>query len=203
MEENKNKKFEEIDELLTNTSAENRLQFNLSDIDAVEPEAPVAQTVEAVPVADEPEVLTEQPGGPEDEDGGICIIDETSTHIILEEGPELDMSETSAPSKAKKEKVKFKPLQIVLIVVAALITLWTLVFTVDHTLAAQGLTPVFSFQTEEYADGSVSYVGAGYKVQFMFDANGSLTQDCVPFWKDGPNDVRQAKQLENAATAVQ
>lgn len=194
MEENKNS-FDKIDELLESTSSDKRIKFDLNDVETVEGpkiDDPVEEyapnTVEVAPVEEkEPAV--------EDKPQGIQVIDETSTTITFEEGPDISIDELMpADTKKKKvkgpkEKLKFKPVQIIIIAVVSLITLWTIFFTVDHTLAAQGISPVFCKQSAVYEDGSQSYKGLGYKVQFKFDANGKLTQKCVPAWKDGPNDI--------------
>lgn len=222
-----NKKLDEIDELLKDTTSENRIKFNKAKLqstsssvpvdmidissDNIEPEEPESEviqfndisskTIAVEPVAEEEipmqeeNVEVEDESEPEEQDNTMRIIDETSTTITMDESPEIGIDELLADSETKKEKkpkekVKLSVLQIVLIAVASLITLWCVVFTVDHLLSAQGLTPLFSFQTEKYEDGSLSYMGAGYKTQFQFDANGNLTQKCVPFWKDGPNDIK-------------
>ena len=86
-----------------------------------------------------------------------------------------------------------KILRIAIIVIVSIATLWTVMYTVDHVLACQGITPFFAVSETVYEDGSLSYKCLGYKVQFMFDANDNLTQKCVPFWEDGPNDIRFAR----------
>ena len=177
-------------------------------------EEPATDTVIAEPVFEEPvtdvpaESVVEAPAVKEEPaeepapavaapTGGMCIIDETSTSVTFEEGPELTASEISSGApKAKKPKptgkIKFNVPQIIIMAVLGLVALWCVVFTVDHTLAANGISPVFSVKTNEYEDQSLSYKGLGYKVQFKFDENKNLTQSCVPFWKDGPNDIDHA-----------
>lgn len=125
----------------------------------------------------------------------ICIIDETSTSVVFEQTSDLTDSVNPETGKEKKsgysdEKVKFKPVQIILMVIVSLAALWCIMFTVDHTLAANGASPVFCKETQKYSDNSVSYKGLGYKVQFRFDADKNLTQKCLPSWKTGPNDGR-------------
>ena len=234
--EEMNKKLDEIDELLKDTSSENRVKFNkkkikptVTDIDFsadnTESEPPKneemqfddisSKAIPVEPVKDEPEEesvadATQEEIEPEIPDTTMRIIDETSTTITIEEGPEITMDELSTDTQAAqetkkekkpKEKIKLNVLQIVIIAVVSVITLWCIVFTVDHLLSAQGLTPLFSFQTEKYEDGSLSYMGAGYKTQFQFDANGNLTQKCVPFWKDGPNDIKYENNADSTSFA--
>lgn len=204
MEENKNDTMARIDELLESTSAENRIKFNEDDaIDelshqetepAVESAEPFAQNIETSSIPDEDF---------EDEDEGdsICIIDETSTTIELTDSTETYTdSDSSEPAKKKKkkEKIKFNALQIVLISVLGVALLWCIAFTVDHTISAQGYSPIFCVETQTYEDGSANYKGLGYKIQFRFDSAGNLTQKCVPVWKDGPNDIAD-KQASGAS----
>ena len=210
MEENKKEKLDKIDELLESTSADKRINFNSDDtvrepnvtedesVDILsgrsdgEPEAVEEDTAETVDVHS-----VEADAGDNDEPETVCIIDETSTTIELTESTDLYGTQDHAAAKKPKQKVKFNALQIVLMCVAGLLLLWCITFTVDHTLAAQGYSPIFSWETQKYEDGSVSYKGLGYKIQFRFDSNDNLTQKCVPIWKDGPNDI--AEKEENVA----
>lgn len=139
---------------------------------------------------DEPvEEKTEDSAAPE----GVFIIDETATSVILEESGEIvedkPEKEKGKKKKGKKSKSKLKGWQIAIISVLGVITLWTCIFTVDHTLAANGMSPLFCKMTMEDEIGNQSYKGLGYKIQFRFDKAGNLTQKCLPFWKDGPNDI--------------
>ena len=166
-------------------------------VNSVVIEEPVNPVVEVEPIAEEKPAPAKEPVQAQQQK--MCIIDETSTSVVIEQGPDISVDEivsgvnVSTAKKAKvkkpKEPLKLKPIQIVIMAIAGLITLWVVMFTIDHTLAANGISPVFSRETETYADGSASYKGLGYKVQFKFDANGNLTQMVCPFWKDGPNDV--------------
>ena len=198
MDENKN--TFNLDELLEMTSRNKGMESDTSDIepidivpiddfDEIEPvENTPAHVVEAKPIAHEE---IEQPNI------GFCIVDETSTSVTIEEGPDISVNEIIPSKRAKKPKptgkIKFHPLQIVLMAVVGIIALWCIAFTVDHTLAANGISPVFSIKSAEYEDQSISYKGPGYKIQFKFDSNKNLTQACVPFWKDGPNDIDHAE----------
>lgn len=202
--------LDKVDELLESTSAEKRIKFNLSDIEPLETDVPLearfgvapeedeipAPTIDAIPVEDiaeaEEEVI-EEPVEVEEVPETVAvaapamkIIDETSTMISDDEPVKAEAPE----QKKAKSKIKFNALQIILVVVFSIATLWTLIYTVDHTLAAQGYSPAFSVSSTSYDDGSMSFKCLGYKVQFMYDANDNLTQKCVPFWEDGPNDIR-------------
>ena len=197
MDENKKEQLDRIDELLKDTSAENRIKFNEDEAidilstqenNADEAAEPIVNDIEASPVAED-EYEDEEPSN------SICIIDETSTTIELTDSTEAYQNiAESAPTKKPKEKVKFNALQIVLMCVVGVALLWCIVFTADHTLAAQGYSPIFCVQTQSYEDGSASYKGLGYKIQFRFDSDGNLTQKCVPAWKDGPNDIADKQE---------
>lgn len=142
----------------------------------------------------EPELIPESGDAYNSASPKMMIIDETSTTFVMDDEAELADADAGSKRKAKKArgKTKLKPLQIILICVFSVITAWFVIFTVDHTLAAQGISPLFSVETHTYEDGSTSYAGLGYKIQFRFDANGNLTQKCVPFWQEGPNDIVHA-----------
>lgn len=161
------------------------------------------------PVVEEPvieevaeELVEEEPEAPAEEEPVAAA--HVVAPVLLDEVPEDDQPEVKQDKKAKKEKKEKQPkdkksktkfLQIALITVVSIATLWTVMYTVDHTLAAQGISPMFAISETEYDDHSLSYKCLGYKVQFMFDSNDRLTQKCVPAWKDGPNDIREQQGL--------
>lgn len=105
--------------------------------------------------------------------------------------------EAKKAKKAKQNKAFGTFIRIFVIVILSVATLWTVMYTVDHTLAAQGIGPVFSYSEKEYTvsyidsedAGAWSYECLGYKIQFVFDESGKLTQDCVWAWEEGPNDI--------------
>lgn len=214
MEENRRGKFDEIDELLKSTSQENRIKFDSANdvqnpvetddtIDILMEKHEAFESNDQVPVKEIDVQSTQDKNDAEDEDDApaVCIIDETSTTVELSESPEFyqnapiaDSAYQQAAVKAPKQKVKFNTLQIVLMCIVGVLLLWCIVFTVDHTVAAQGYSPVFCIETQKYEDGSASYKGLGYKIQFRFDSNDNLTQKCVPIWKDGPNDIADKEQ---------
>ncbi len=183
MDENKN--FDKIDELLESTSEENRVRFNLSDIKEAE-----TQTVLETKFGDfeEFEAAAAAPAA-------AVAVEPVAKEAPVAPAP-VQTIEAVAPAKAEKAekggKSKLSVLQIILIAVVAIATLWTVMYTVDHTLAAQGYSPAFSISDKAYDDDSHSFTCLGYKVQFMYDANGNLTQKCVPLLTKGPNDIREA-----------
>lgn len=202
MDENKN--TFNLDELLEITSRNKKTNSDISAVDPVDV-APIDEledsVVEIEPVDTPAPVVEAKPIAQEEikqPDTGFCIIDETSTSVTFEEGPDVSVNELIPSKRVRKPKptgkIKFSPLQIVLMAVVGVIALWCIAFTVDHTLAANGISPVFSIKSAEYEDQSLSYKGLGYKIQFKFDSNKNLTQACVPFWKDGPNDIDHAEK---------
>ena len=216
MEENKKDRFDRIDELLNDTSAENRIKFDKpqsdepkainTDDDAISslfgnPTQETQPVEEAAPVNEVPvQSVTEDDDVDEENEGAtVCIIDETATTVELTDDSAVyqnsSVDEAGAQvKKAPKQKVKFNALQIVLMCIVGVVLLWCVVFTVDHTLAAQGYSPVFCAETQKYEDGSANYTGLGYKIQFRFDSGDNLTQKCVPIWKDGPNDIADKQE---------
>lgn len=107
-------------------------------------------------------------------------------------------SEAAKEKKAKKNKNIGTIVRVCVITLLSVITLWTVMYTVDHSLAAQGIAPLFSVSSTEYTvsyletdnkPAAFSYKCLGYKVQFLTNENYQLTQDCVWAWEDGPNDI--------------
>ena len=213
MEENKKEQFDRIDELLNDTSAENRIKFDTpqsneptinTDDDAINslfgnPMQETQPLEDAAPVNDVPvQSVADDDEDEESEETSVCIIDETATTVELTEDSSVyngPVEESGAKAKkAPKQKVKFNALQIVLMCVVGVVLLWCAAFTIDHTLAAQGYSPVFCVETQKYEDGSANYTGLGYKIQFRFDSGDNLTQKCVPIWQDGPNDIADKQE---------
>lgn len=107
--------------------------------------------------------------------------------------------ETEATNEKKDKTIKKLETFIRVFVIALLsvVTLWTVMYTVDHSLAAQGIAPLFSVSSTEYTvsyletdkPAAFSYKCLGYKVQFLTNENYQLTQDCVWAWEEGPNDI--------------
>lgn len=214
MEENKKEQFDRIDELLKDTSAENRIKFDKpqsdepkainTDDDAINslfgnPTQETQPVEDAAPVNEVPVQSVTDDEDEENEGATVCIIDETATTVELTDDSAVyqnsSVDEAGAQvKKAPKQKVKFNALQIVLMCIVGVVLLWCVVFTVDHTLAAQGYSPVFCVETQKYEDGSANYTGLGYKIQFRFDSGDNLTQKCVPIWQDGPNDIADKQE---------
>ncbi|MEE1246556.1 MAG: hypothetical protein UHL70_04785 [Acutalibacteraceae bacterium] len=214
MEENKKDQFDRIDELLKDTSAENRIKFDKpqsdepkainTDDDAINslfgnPTQETQPVEDAAPVNEVPVQSVTDDEDEENEGATVCIIDETATTVELTDDSAVyqnsSVDEAGAQvKKAPKQKVKFNALQIVLMCIVGVVLLWCVVFTVDHTLAAQGYSPVFCVETQKYEDGSANYTGLGYKIQFRFDSGDNLTQKCVPIWQDGPNDIADKQE---------
>ena len=214
MEENKKDQFDRIDELLKDTSAENRIKFDKpqsdepkainTDDDAINslfgnPTQETQPVEDAAPVNEVPVQSVTDDEDEENEGATVCIIDETATTVELTDDSAVyqnsSVDEAGAQvKKAPKQKVKFNALQIVLMCIVGVVLLWCVVFTVDHTLAAQGYSPVFCVETQKYEDGSANYTAHGYKIQFRFDSGDNLTQKCVPIWQDGPNDIADKQE---------
>ena len=199
MNSNKAEKLNQIDELLESTSAEKRIKFKLPDniSDELSEEKSDTNTPEYSKI--------------DTDDGQLHIIDETITVYAYNDNeptvseveeenydePAPKAPQAPKPKKVKKpkvqkpqknKKVKFNVWQWILLVVCSLITLWFVIFTVDYTLASTGNSPLFCVETQSFEDGSRSYAGAGYKVQFFFEPDGTLYKNVMPFWKEGPND---------------
>lgn len=197
MEENKKDKLSEIDKLLQETSSENRLKFEIIEPMIIpesenddESSGDIRSLFDVPATEDEPvEYEEETTVETKDEPETVCIIDETSTTIELSNSVDIYEDAPAKKVKKPKQKVKFNAGQIILMCVFGLALLWCVFFTADHTLASFGRAPIFSREVQTYEDGSVSFKGLGYKIQFSFDSNNNLTQKCVPFWEDGPNDL--------------
>lgn len=181
------KEFEGVGDVFESTETQDKMKLDLNNIEATpsgletESRFGEAEEIESTPAYEEiPEESFEPVAEP--------VVEEAPT------APVEKKAKKEKKPKAKKDKEKMhKILRIAIIVIVSIATLWTVMYTVDHVLACQGITPFFSVSETVYEDGSLSYKCLGYKVQFMFDANDNLTQKCVPFWEDGPNDIRFAR----------
>ena len=115
MDENKKEQFNRIDELLKDTSAENRIKFNEDEaIDILsEQEDKPAELEEAVVSGIEANPIAEDEHNDEDSSDSVCIIDETSTMLELTDSAEAYQNiADGAPVKKHREKIKFNALQI-------------------------------------------------------------------------------------------
>lgn len=123
--------------------------------------------------------------------------------------------EVKKAKKAKNKKRFGVFIRVFVITVLSIATLWTVMYTIDHTLAAQGIPPFFKLPNIEIGDheivgerkytvsyidsedpGAWSYECLGYRIQFVFDENGQLKQECLWAWeKEGPNDILQQRGI--------
>lgn len=138
----------------------------------------------------------------DDEDDDFADLDdEDDVFIIKKDSPsplvsafkdaanEPQKSKAPKQKKAKKEPGKnTRKILNIAIAIAVPIVLWIGVFVTDIVLVSNWYTPFFCTQTETYQDGSKTYVGAFYKMQFHVDENGEVGRECLPWFVDGPND---------------
>ena len=153
-------------------------RFGITEETAEAPVETVPQYVEQFPVTQMP-VQPQIPAEPEKDN--------------------IEAVETEAATEKKDKTIKKLETFIRVFVIALLsvVTLWTVMYTVDHSLAAQGIAPLFSVSSTEYTvsyletdkPAAFSYKCLGYKVQFLTNENYQLTQDCVWAWEEGPNDI--------------
>ncbi len=188
--------MDELKNMNVNSAEDNKVKIDFSNIESTESgfastdrfgvaeeaaDAPVEaapQFVEQVPVAQTP-IQPQIPAEPE-----------------KKSKKNVD-SEVAKEKKAKKNKNLGTFIRVFVITLLSVITLWTVMYTVDHSLAAQGIAPLFSVSSTEYTvsyletdkPAAFSYKCLGYKVQFLTNENYQLTQDCVWAWEDGPNDI--------------
>lgn len=176
------------DELLDSTSEDKRIKFEADEAENAEgqnSDTPAAE-IPVNPIEEAEEVKpAEEPKQQIQANQSICIIDETSTTVVIEQGPDISADElapkkeTAAPKV--KEPIKFKPGHIVILVLVGLIALWTAIYTVDHTLAANGLSPSVFCRLDETEESSniVRYKGLGYTIEYTLDNDGALvSQKC-------------------------
>lgn len=191
--------LEGVDGAVEGVSSQNRVKLDFENIESTESgfaaENRFGEAQEINPVQPQP-VQAEAPVAPP------MNAQVNEMQFNFAPPPIEEPTESKKAKKEKKAKVPkgkkdketvHKILRIAIIVIVSIATLWTVMYTVDHVLACQGITPFFALSETEFEDGSLSYTCLGYKVQFMFDANDNLTQKCVPIWEDGPNDVRYAR----------
>lgn len=170
------------------SSTQDKMKLDLNNIEATQSGLETenrfgeAEEIAETPVYEETPVIAPDP---------VVVFGAQET---FDEEPKKKKAKKEKKPKAKSGKGNgAKIFRIAVIVIVSIATLWTVMYTVDHVLACQGITPFFAISETVYEDGSLSYKCLGYKVQFMFDANDNLTQKCVPIWEDGPNDIRYAR----------
>ena len=168
--------FSNIESTESGFASEDR--FGITEETAEAPVEAVEQPVEQIPVTQMP-FVSQVPAEPEKK---------------REKAAE---TEAAKAKKDKKNKNLGTFVRVFVISLLSVITLWTVMYTVDHSLAAQGIAPLFSVSSTEYTvsyletdkPAAFSYKCLGYKVQFLTNENYQLTQDCVWAWEEGPNDI--------------
>ncbi len=221
------KNFDGNGEFIGGNSAENKVKINFDNIESTESgfvqneRFGVAEEYENAPVPETPEqpvMMNNDFAAPSQ-----------APYQQPAPAPQQMPAQPKKPKKAKKvvdpevkkaKKAKNKKrfgifIRIFIITVLSLATLWTVMYTVDHTLAAQGIAPLFKLPNMEIGDheiigerkytvsyidsedaGAWSYECIGYRIQFVFDENGQLKQDCMWAWeKEGPNDILQQRGI--------
>ncbi len=104
-----------------------------------------------------------------------------------------------APKKPKAEKEntpgkssnnKKRKIITVAIAVAVPVIIWLGMFLTDIILVKNWYTPFFSVEAKTYSDGSSTYVGAFYKIQFHVNEDNTeeIDRECLPWFVNGPND---------------
>lgn len=185
--------MDEFKNMNENSAEDNKVKIDFSNIESTESgfasedsfgvEEEVAEApVEAVEQPVEQTPVTQMPVQPQ---------------IPVEPEKKSKKDAGSEVAKAKKNKNLGTFVRVFVISLLSVITLWTVMYTVDHSLAAQGIAPLFSVSSTEYTvsyletdkPAAFSYKCLGYKVQFLTNENYQLTQDCVWAWEEGPNDI--------------
>ena len=188
--------MDEFKNMNGNSAEDNKVKIDFSNIESTESgfasddRFGVAEEVAEAPVETVPQYVEQFP------------VTQMPVQPQIPAEPEKDnvkAVETEA-AKAKKDK-RNKNLdtfvRVFVISLLSVITLWTVMYSVDHSLAAQGIAPLFSVSSTEYTvsyletdkPAAFSYKCLGYKVQFLTNENYQLTQDCVWAWEEGPNDI--------------
>ena len=188
--------MDEFKNMNENSAEDNKVKIDFSNIESTESgfasddrfgvaEESADTSVEAVSQPIEQTPVTQMPVQPQ---------------ILVEPEKKSKKDAGSEAANEKKDKT-IKRLEtfirVFVISLLSVITLWTVMYTVDHSLAAQGIAPLFSVSSTEYTvsyletdkPAAFSYKCLGYKVQFLTNENYQLTQDCVWAWEEGPNDI--------------
>lgn len=188
--------MDEFKNMNENSAEDNKVKIDFSNIESTESgfasddRFGVAEEVAEAPVETVPQYVEQFP------------VTQMPVQPQIPAEPEKDnieAVETEAATEKKDKTIKKLETFIRVFVIALLsvVTLWTVMYTVDHSLAAQGIAPLFSVSSTEYTvsyletdkPAAFSYKCLGYKVQFLTNENYQLTQDCVWAWEEGPNDI--------------
>ena len=118
-------------------------------------------------------------------------------------------AEAKKAKKAKNKKNFGIFIRVFVITILSVATLWTVAYTIDHVLAAQGYAPVFAVEKTKYdiiylsdeneilrSNGygedelmyAYSYECLGYKIQHIYDENCNPEVDFVWAWEKGAVD---------------
>ncbi len=118
-------------------------------------------------------------------------------------------AEEKKAKRAKRNKNFGIFVRVFVITILSVVTLWTVAYTIDHVLAAQGYAPVFVIEKTKYdiiylSDENevlrnnnyqedelmyaYSYECLGYKIQHMYDENCNPEVDFVWAWEKGAVD---------------
>lgn len=183
--------MDEFKNMNGNSVEDNKVKIDFSNIEstesgfASEDRFGITEETAEAPVETAPQPVTQMPIQPQ-----------TPAEPEKKNKKNVD-SEVAKEKKAKKNKNLGTFIRVFVISLLSVITLWTVMYTVDHSLAAQGIAPLFSVSSTEYTvsyletdkPAAFSYKCLGYKVQFLTNENYQLTQDCVWAWEEGPNDI--------------
>lgn len=188
--------MDEFKNMNGNSAEDNKVKIDFSNIESTESgfasddRFGVAEEVAEAPVETVPQYVEQFP------------VTQMPVQPQIPAEPEKDnvkAVETEVANEKKDKTIKKLETFIRVFVIALLsvVTLWTVMYTVDHSLAAQGIAPLFSVSSTEYTvsyleidePAAFSYKCLGYKVQFLTNENYQLTQDCVWAWEEGPNDI--------------
>ena len=183
--------MDELKNMNANSAEDNKVKIDFSNIESTESgfastdRFGVAEETAEAPVETAPQPVTQMPIQPQ-----------TPAEPEKKSKKNVD-PEVAKEKKAKKNKNLGTFIRVFVITLLSVITLWMVMYTVDHSLAAQGIAPLFSVSSTEYTvsyletdnPAAFSYKCLGYKVQFLTNENYQLTQDCVWAWEDGPNDI--------------
>ena len=188
--------MDEFKNMNENSAEDNKVKIDFSNIESTESgfasddRFGVAEEVAEAPVETVPQYVEQFP------------VTQMPVQPQIPAEPEKDnveAVETEAANEKKDKTIKRLEtfIRVFVISLLSVITLWTVMYTVDHSLAAQGIAPLFSVSSTEYTvsyleidePAAFSYKCLGYKVQFLTNENYQFTQDCVWAWEEGPNDI--------------
>lgn len=219
------KNLNENGELFSNTPDENKVKIDFDNIEstesgiALEEKFGAAQEEFAEPAAVE-ETVAVQPEEPIEVAAPVeyaapaeqpMPVEPQQVPVqpvpVAQPAPAKQKSKKSAASKKEKKAKRKKAfgifIRVFIITVLSVVTLWTVIYTVDHVMAAQGYVPPFAISKTKYdmvylADYNsnreannksrlyaYSYECLGYKVQHLYNADLEREVDFVWAWEKG------------------